>query len=415
MKKKWKIVIGVLVAAAAAAGIAGRVFQRVEVRTKTVAPENIARSFTEEGFVKAEVELTVYPMFRSRILSLAVEDAGRVEEGDLLAVLDDRETRYAMAELEARLKKVEGEELKLTEEPGEAAMEELALAIEQTGIEDRAAERDYLRTKKLYEEDAISRETYEAARDRLEIARYELARRKKAREALRESYDPPPGSRDIVAGRREAFRAQMDLRRYQAGEHRIYAPVSGFIGRLVPEEKEIVDSRTPLMTIFHSAKLYVEADVLTRDVFKLAPGMAVRLIVDIEDREEEFEGEITRIAGHAEEDISPLGLEERRVRVRISPAFPEDLPIGPGYDLDVVFTTEEAEDQLVVPLSALFTYDGEDALFVVEGGRARLRRVTLGLETKREAAIEEGLSEGELVILDPRAEGLRKGARVRAR
>ncbi len=412
MKRSGKIVIGIIIAAAVIFFIALQAMEGVDVEVKKVMPERIARSFTEEGIMKAGVEYTVYPMYRARINSLLVREGDLVEKGDLLVVLDERELQYKKAGLNAALDELTGEELKLTEQPGKADIQAHNLAIQQADERLKSAQREYNRKKVLYKDNALSEHEYDKARDLLIERELDFALHQKALEVLFESYDPPPGSREIIDARRLVVSSQIDRLLYQLREYKIYSPVTGYVGRLAPEEQEPADPQSPLMTIFQDDDLHIEVDVLSRDVIDLSPGMMVRVSVDLKGKEIEFPGEILKIAHHAEKDISPLGLEERRVEVIVSLSIPEDIILGPGYDVDVTFIAEEYVDQLVVPKLALFTWEGQDALFVAENGRARIRQVTTGFETQREVVITDGLVQGDRVILNPRTSGLDDGVRI---
>ena len=70
---------------------------------------------------------------------------------------------------------------------------------------------------------------------------------------------------------------------------------------------------------------------------------------------------------------------------------------------------------LKVPVSAVFPRpEGGDAVFVVEGGRARLVPVQLGARNGQEAWIESGLAAGAQVIVYP-PPATRDGLRVAPR
>ena len=73
----------------------------------------------------------------------------------------------------------------------------------------------------------------------------------------------------------------------------------------------------------------------------------------------------------------------------------------------------EGPDVLQVPASALFRQAGAWSVFVVDGGRARRRDVTIGQRGGFAAEIREGLSPGETVVLYP-SDRLADGVRIRA-
>jgi len=220
----------------------------------------------------------------------------------------------------------------------------------------------------------------------------------------------------VLQSERDALSSQARQLREQIDDSRIYAPISGIVKRLNAEESGMASPEVPLMHLYkrenQEIRYLVETRVLTRDVLELYEGMQVKLSFERREQDLEFAGEVKEIYPYAEEAISPLGLEEERVTVTVLPDFPGDLQLGLDYRVDVEFITNRQEDVLWVPQSALFTYRGEDALMVVENNRARVRKVSTGLETRRQVVIEKGLSEGDLVILNPKAEGLDEGNRV---
>jgi HlyD family secretion protein len=79
--------------------------------------------------------------------------------------------------------------------------------------------------------------------------------------------------------------------------------------------------------------------------------------------------------------------------------------------VEAAITVDEAHDAVLVPLAAVFRRDGGEAVFVVDGGRARLVPVTIGRRGDREAEVLAGLSGGESVIAYP-GDTIADGARV---
>jgi HlyD family secretion protein len=87
--------------------------------------------------------------------------------------------------------------------------------------------------------------------------------------------------------------------------------------------------------------------------------------------------------------------------------------LGDGFEVDVSIVLWEADSVLKVPATALVPVDSGWGVFVVDGGRARLRAVDVGRRGTREAQVTRGLTAGMRVILHP-DERLSDGTRVRA-
>ncbi len=470
MHKKWKIVFGVLILLAAGLFIITQFLQTPEVEVREAIPTNIKSSFSEEGTIIPRQERTIYAMHTARIQELLVEEGSRVNAGDLLAILDDNELQYALQELEAGLDTLEGERRHLEDDPGQAQIESYQLRVEEAREDLEAAsrnlarmdtlylepyelrlqeaqeslqtaERNYSRMQGLFEEEIVSLAEYETAREKVsqaenylaqrqqelqifveaeyeeaeELVRkadYNLAQQEKALQILHESHQPSPGSRESIDAQKRAVHAKMDLIKYQMAYYQLEAPISGIISMLELAEGELAGPQTPLAKIFQDSNWQVESRVLTSDVHDIYPGMPVELLLEVRNEEISFPGEVEEISPYAEESRSPLGLEEERVKITINPEIPDDITLAPGYKLDVEFTTEELSGVLVAPQTALFPYQGEEALLVVENGRTRIQPVQTGLETRQEVVITEGLADGDLIILEPQLSDIEEGTAV---
>ena len=93
------------------------------------------------------------------------------------------------------------------------------------------------------------------------------------------------------------------------------------------------------------------------------------------------------------------------------PSVPASLGDGFRVEARIVLWHGEA---LTVPASAVFRDHGAWAVYVIDHGRARLRRVVLGHLGRLDVEIASGLSAGAEVILHP-GDRVGEGSRVRPR
>jgi membrane fusion protein (multidrug efflux system) len=84
-----------------------------------------------------------------------------------------------------------------------------------------------------------------------------------------------------------------------------------------------------------------------------------------------------------------------------------------GQLMTVIVETRAPEEKIVVPQSALIADQAGIYVFVVEDGKAAVRRVKTGRPEGTGIVIESGLTGGELVVVDG-LQGIRPGAAVRA-
>jgi len=180
----------------------------------------------------------------------------------------------------------------------------------------------------------------------------------------------------------------------------ITTPVSGRVLKLYQQSEGVANAGQPLLEVGDPTQLEVEVDVLSADAVRLAPGMRV-----VFERwgGNPLEGRLRLVEPVGFTKISALGVEEQRVKVIADFASPyeEWKHLGDGYRVDARFILWEQEKVLQIPASALFRHKEGWSVFVVEGGKARLRMVEPGQRSGLAAQIVKGLQEGETVITHP--------------
>jgi len=412
MKKKWKIILSCIIAVVILGITVYESIRPLEAELLEVKPGPIAKTFEEEGKVVPGVERPIYATYGGKINSLPVSEGQEVAEGDLLAVIDSRELELQMNRLKAQLRSTEGEMAGEFAQPYELKLQSQQLQVDNAEQEFEYAETNFRRMKQLFAAKAISKKEYEDAQKMFNIARNNLDRQKAALSLLTETHKPGSGLSRYYEGMKDAIRAQIDLMQYKIETNRIKAPINGVVAELNVKKGEMVSPQAPIMKVFQNDMHLVEVFVLTEDVPGVETGMNVELVLENNDSDIKFEGTVTKIAPAAVEKMSALGLEEQRVKVTVEPDIPKNLELRPGYVLDVKFTTDQKENQLVVPKTALFPYKDGDALWVVRNGKAQIQPVKKGFENDRDVAIKQGLNKGDMVILNPQLKGLEEGKRV---
>jgi HlyD family secretion protein len=194
----------------------------------------------------------------------------------------------------------------------------------------------------------------------------------------------------------------------------IRAPAAGQVRTVHRTSEGPVNPGEPLLEIGNTRTIEVRVDVLSEDAVQIEPGTRVR----IHDwgGETVLDAVVTRVEPEAITKISALGVEEQRVPVRASITSPDKLwgGLGSGYRVVAQFIVWENANVLQVPTAALFRTDDGWATFVVDNGRARLRRVEIGQQGGLATQVLEGLADGEVVVVHPPNE-LEDGARVATR
>ncbi|PKM86235.1 MAG: hypothetical protein CVU87_12790 [Firmicutes bacterium HGW-Firmicutes-12] len=362
MKKKWKLILGLLIIVAIVAIVLQQYSQGIEAKTLEIQPRTFSKAFKEEGKVISNDEYKIYTANGGKVVELPISEGQLVEKGKLLLAFDNSELYFQLQQLQAQLKSI----------------------IAQYELEKSQISLDKM--KELYEAGAISLKEYEDAWNTVNSQYY-------------------PGQID-------ALNAQIDMLQYKIEQSQVIAPIEGIVSGLDLKKGMIAMAGEHLMTIIQKNDYGVEVYVLTEDVANISSGMKVDLIQDNKGEDLIFAGEVEQIASSAIEKTSALGLIEQRIKVTIKLDEPQNSLLRPGYALDIQFTTETKEDCFIVPKTALFPYQESDALWVVREDKAEVQKVITSLENDREVVITQGLNAGDQVILNPQLEGLTEGIKI---
>jgi len=230
---------------------------------------------------------------------------------------------------------------------------------------------------------------------------------------------------------RDAARAALlahDPARPGAAALLLRAPIDGVLLRRHLQSERAVPLGEPILELGNPQALEVEADVLSADAVRLRPGMAVELLRW--GGPATLQAEVRRIEPAAFTQVSALGVQEQRVRVwlalRDEPAAWAGL--GEGYRVQARFVLRSVPEALYLPSAAVFRHRSTNgaggaggtgtepgwAVYRIDGQRARLQAVQLGLQGEGRVQILAGLQTGDQVVLHPPRQ-LSDGAWLRLR
>jgi HlyD family secretion protein len=173
-----------------------------------------------------------------------------------------------------------------------------------------------------------------------------------------------------------------------------------------------VAAGTPLLTVTDVGGLTVTAEVDETDVLLVEAGQPATVELDAVP-DARYPAQVVAV------DVTPTpsagGGVSYRVRLSLAGGTTEDGPAPrpkPGMSAIVELQVRTATAVLAVPSAAVVRDDGEDAVFVVEDGRAQRVTVRLGATGADLVEVRSGLSGGERVVVRD-ADRLTDGQAVR--
>jgi HlyD family secretion protein len=401
MKRRTKVIIGVLavvvVAAVVAGVVAGRKGKGILVTTAKVGREDLVQLVTANGTVQAKTKVELSGNVMGQVTELNVQEGDRVKKGDLLAVID--QARYAAA--------VNGAKSNLQ-----------ALQAQQTRSQEAAAQakRDLDRANQQFKDGILA----EADRER-----------------TRSTYEQAVASAQVAQRQVEQARADIASAADSLAKTEIRAPMDGVVTRRNIEKGEVIvtgtmnNPGTVLMTISDMSTIEAVLEVDQTDVPQLRIGQKASVRIDAFP-DERFPGEVSEIGSSPIQGTSALGGAatgtDYTVKVTLL-KHPER--IRPGLTVTADITTATRNAALTIPIGALVLRQPDakgtptpaaggapaststkkesvasrarevEGVYVVAGKKAEFRPVVTGIRGELDVEVASGLKEGEEVVVGP--------------
>lgn len=339
MKNFWMVCLMTLSAAAQAAG------------PLAVAPaqyREVAQTFGVDGVVEAVRQSTVSAQIAGRVQEILFDVGDRVEKGQVILRIDEREAAQALAGSQAQVLQAQ------------AAMQN--------------AKANYERARQLFAQKFISQAALDKAQADYKIA---LAQ----------------------AAASEAGAGQASLAH---GYTAVTAPYGGVVAARLVEVGEMVVPGKPLMTGFDPGNMRVVASV-PQD--KLADiGAKPEAVVEVPSLQRRI-----KAASFTVQPVADARTHSTQVRVSLPANEPN---LYPGMFVRVHFSVGTATKLLIPAGAVLRRSEVVAVYVVDEKGEARLRQIRLGEPAGRdEVEVLAGLNPGEKVALDPVKAGMARQAK----
>jgi RND family efflux transporter MFP subunit len=327
------------------------------------------------GYVTARRQATVSSKMTARVVEVLIEEGMTLDEGQLMARLDDSNTRVAYELAEAQVGAAEA-------------------ALAETRVRAREAALELERVERLVEVQVGSESDLDAAAASHDALVARLAQQE----------------REVAVARR-----QVAVWAQQLADTEIRAPFAGVVVSKNAQPGEMISpaaagggfTRTGIGTVVDMESLEIEVDVNESYINRVLPGQRVAATLDAYT---DWEIPASVIA------IVPTA-DRQRATVKVRIAFDTlDSRILPDMGVKVAFR-EGADEvarprpRVVVPAAAVRRVDGREVVFVVNGEVAERRAVTTGGEHEDGIVVLSGVSAGESVITEG-PEDLAGGERV---
>lgn len=386
---------GIVLLALVMVGVSAMFPDPVSVQATPVIVGPLRVTVAEDGKTRIREKYTVSAPVSGRLGRIELNPGDFIKVETLLAVILPSDPamldKRSRAEAEARV------------QAAEAAVLRAQSRERQAKIDFSLSETKFARAEQLLPKRAISQDEFDITESRMladkqaietasfdsEIAQFEL---KMAKAGLDQFVE------DDSANSVEPFE--------------IDSPITGRVLRVMEESSTVVTVGTPLIEVGDPRNLEMEIDVLSTDAVKIRTGADV--MIEHWGGQSPLKGNVRVVEPGAFTKISSLGVEEQRVNVIADFSEPPEriASLGDGYRIEARITVNQLDKALLIPNNALFRFEQQWHVLVVNNGTAELRKVKVGLQNESQAEVLSGLKEGERVIEYP-SDQLKPGTPVR--
>ena len=360
------------------------------VAVSKVSPSSIADFYEATGTVKAKTTTQVSANLMGRIVSIPVSEGDRVEKGQTLVQIDNRDAQAQLQKAQAGLKEAEAS---LTEIDNSVTAANAAVKTAEANKQ--IAEITFGRYKELYQRKSVSGQEYDDASSKLKVATSELERAKANVQTIR-------SKRSQINARIEQARADIANTKVYAGYASISSPVSGIVVKKLAETGAIASPGVPLLSIEDNSRYRLEAAVEESQSKHVRLGNRVNVRIDALG-EGDFLGTVAEI-------LPSSDASSRSFIVKI------DLPADPSLKSGLYGLARfpvAQKQAITVPETALQERGQLTGVYVVGlDGIAQFRIVTIGKRAEGVAEVLSGLSDGDEIVTSDLSR-VKEGSKVR--
>lgn len=357
-------------------------FRPSPVTAHTVATGDVSSEIMGTGTLEARVKTTISPRILERLAEVLVDQGDHVKSGQLLAHLDDAETKQQVAIAEAGLTAARAtvERVRADEDRAQAVLQQAQL--------------DHQRVADLIATRVAAQSDFDKAVESLRVAEADFKRAQAV----------------IVEAQTQVFTAEKNVlyRGEQMAFTEVRSPYDGLVTRRDRDPGGIVVPGSSILQLVATNEIWISAWVDESAMMGLKVGQPARVVFRSEPTKHYF-GEVARLGREADRETREFVVD---VRVK---ELPENWTIG--QRAEVFIETARKADAFTVPTRFLQWREGKSGVFVADGGKATWRDVTLGLRGHETVEVIQSLSTGDKVVApaDPKQLPLKSGQHVTAK
>jgi HlyD family secretion protein len=412
----------------------------ISVQTVKVTKNDIADYISEDAKTILEKEHTIFTTIDGIVIPNDFREGDIIKQGQIIAKFDNYNRNEKLSSLNSKLSElnsmIEGVKIVRTKQEeidtakvrikqSKTNLEEIAKQKKLIELDFNQSKIDYLRNKKLFQQQAINKSDFEKVekiynsleinlenvRNQESLAFDNLKISQLALNKLLKGFNDNDYQRKVYIEQISQIKNEINILDKELSKTSIRSDFSGPVLEVYVKDKTVLPSGSKILKIGDVNTIVIESDVLSEEIPQINVGMPVEISGKALDNKKVF-GKVSRIYPIGFTKISALGVEQQRVKVIIS-FDNKKFNLRPETSLDVKIITQEHKKVLTIPERSIFKDKDKWFVFILNSeSKLELKEVKIGLKNEDNAEIVKGLEENQIIVLEPDNQ-LKEGQKVK--
>ena len=360
----------------------------VTVQVAAVEKTTIQHTINTQAILFPRQQAAIVPKISAPVQKFLVKRGSPVHEGELLAVLENRDLSAAAQDTGGSYKQAEAAYETTTAASLPEEIQKAEADEQQAKQALDAQEKVFESRQQLFDQGALPRKELDQSRVDITTARNQYAIAKKHLDSLmaigkQQALKSAAGQLESAKGKYLGAQAQLSY-------SEIRSPIDGVVTDRPLYPGEMAAAGTPLLTVMDISSVIAKAHIPQDDAAALKVGDKGTMTVPGID--EPIEGKVTV--------VSPaLDPNSTTVEVWLEAKNPKHA-LKPGTSVQLSVTAQTVKDALVVPSSSVITTpDGATAVMLAgPDGRAHQKTVKVGIKNGDDVQILDGVTATDKVV-----------------
>ncbi|MGZ3183117.1 MAG: efflux RND transporter periplasmic adaptor subunit [Telluria sp.] len=353
-----------------------------DVMVAQVKRGSIANAISATGVVIPEHEETITSPVTTRIAKVLARPGKKVEQGELLLELDDKDIRLAIDSLKEQLAQQENKIAALTLDL-EKQRKQIVSAIELYELDLKSAQAKWQRNQSLRSSGLVSGE--DMLQSELNVKRIEVQLRQQ-KELIEDTKRSTSTAIDGARLQKAILEKQLAQQQNQLALAQVRAPFAGVLTTIVEEPGSSVNAGQLVARVSELSNYKVEATLSDFHAHSIAAGQPVR----IEQGGQALTGKVSTVLPE---------IQNGTMKVLVALDQPNHPMLRNKLRVDAWIVTSGASNSLVAATGPAFNGHGPQQVFRIVGDRAVKTTVDVGASDGKAVEIRAGAAEGDRLIV----------------